>query len=141
MRNADARDEGMEPLRHYLAIGAREGRDPSRFFDTEFYVAAHPGQGAAREKALAFYAERGHDGWHSTHPVLPPPASQSAYFAELPWQKSIPAPGAIEAPLRASIVDVGEAAEKETDGLRQLLTTLVTLPGLEVYCVTAASME
>jgi hypothetical protein len=84
MKNADARDEGMEPLRHYLAIGAREGRDPCRFFDTEFYVAAHPGQGAARERALAFYAERGRDGWHSTHPVLPPPASPSAYFEELP---------------------------------------------------------
>jgi|GEM_PF-4801891 len=141
MKNADARDEGMEPLHHYLAIGARQGRDPSRFFDTEFYVAAHRGRGAARETALAFYAERGRDGWHSTHPVLPPPASPSAYFEELPWHKSIPAPGAIEAPFRTLIVDVGEAAGRETAGLRQLLTMLVTLPGLDVYCVTDASME
>ena len=141
MKNADARDEGMEPLRHYLAIGARQGRDPCRFFDTEFYVAAHPGQGAARETALAFYAERGRDGWHSTHKVLPPPASPSAYFEELPWQKSIPASGAIEAPFRTLIVDVGEAAGRETAGLRQLLTMLATLPGLDVYCVTDASME
>jgi glycosyltransferase involved in cell wall biosynthesis len=140
MNNVDARDEGMEPLRHYLAIGARQGRDPSRFFDTEFYVAAHRGQGAARETALTFYAERGRDGWHSTHPVLPPPASPSAYFEELPWQKSIPAPGAIEAPFRTLIVDVGEAAGRETAGLGQLLTMLVTLPGLDVYCVTDASM-
>jgi GT2 family glycosyltransferase len=141
MRNADARDEGVEPLHHYLAIGAREGRDPCRFFDTEFYVAAHSGQGAARETALAFYAERGRDGWHSTHPVLPPPASPSAYFEELPWQTSIPAPSATEAPFRTLIVDVGEAAGRETAALRQLLTTLVTLPGLDVYCVTDASME
>ena len=141
MKNADARDEGMEPLRHYLAIGAREGRDPCRFFDTQFYVAAHTGQGATRETALAFYAERGRDGWHSTHPVLPPPASPSAYFEELPWQKSIPAPGAIEAPFRTLIVDVGDAAGRETAGLRQLLTMLVTLPGLDVYCVTDASIE
>ena len=141
MKNADARDEGMEPLHHYLAIGAREGRDPCRFFDTEFYVAAHPGQGAARETALAFYAERGRDGWHSTHPVLPPPASPSAYFEDLPWQKSIPAPGAIEAPFRTLIVDVGEAAGRDTARLSQLLTTLVTLPGLDVYCVTDAAME
>jgi hypothetical protein len=140
MNNADARDDGMEPLRHYLAIGARQGRDPSRFFDTKFYVAAHRGQGAARETALTFYAERGRDGWHSTHPVLPPPASASAYFEELPWQNSIPAPGAIEAPFRTLIVDVGEAAGRETAGLGQLLTTLVTLPGLDVYCVTDASM-
>ncbi len=141
MKNADARDEGMEPLQHYLEIGAREGRDPSRFFDTEFYLAAHAGQGAARETVLAFYAECGRDGWHSTHPVLPPPASTSAYFEELPWQKSIPAPGAIEAPFRTLIVDVGEGAGRETAGLRQLLTMLVTLPGLDVYCVTGASME
>jgi hypothetical protein len=138
MKNADARDEGMEPLRHYLAIGARQGRDPCRFFDAEFYVA---GQGAARETALAFYAERGRDGWHSTHKILPPPASSSAYFEELPWQKSIPAAGAIEAPFRTLIVDVGEVAGREMAGLRQLLTMLLTLPGLDVYCVTDASME
>ena len=141
MKNADARDEGVEPLHHYLAIGAREGRDPSRFFDTEFYIAAHAGQGAGRETALTFYAEHGRDGWHSTHPVLPPPASPSAYFEELPWQKSSPPPGAIEAPFRTLIVDVGEAAGRETAGLRQLLMMLVTLPGLDVYCVTDASME
>jgi hypothetical protein len=141
MKNADARDAGMEPLHHYLAIGAREGRDPCRFFDTEFYVAAHPGQGVVRETALAFYAERGRDGWHSTHPILPPPASPSAYFEELPWEKTIPAAGAIEAPFRTLIVDVGEAAGRETAQLRQLLTTLVTLPGLDVYCVTGTAME
>jgi Glycosyl transferase family 2 len=141
MKNPDARDEGMESLHHYLAIGAREGRNPSGCFDTEFYVAAHSGQGAARETALAFYAERGRDGWHSTHPVLPPPASPSAYFEELPWQKSIPTPGAIEAPFRILIVDIGEAAGKKTSGLRQLLTMLVTLPGLDIYCVTDAAEE
>jgi len=140
MKNADARDVGMEPLHHYLAIGAREGRDPSRCFDTEFYVAAHSGQGVARETALAFYAERGRDGWHSTHPVLPPPASPSAYFEELPWQKSIPTPGAIEAPFRLLIVDIGEAGKK-TAGLRQLLTMLLTLPGLDIYSVTDAATE
>jgi Glycosyl transferase family 2 len=141
MTYPDTRDEGMEPLHHYLAIGAREGRDPSRFFDTEFYVAAHSGQGATRETALAFYADRGRDGWHSTHPVLPPPASPSAHFEELPWQKSLPALGAIEAPFRLLIVDVGAAAGSEMAGLRQLLATLVTRPGLDVFCVTDASME
>ena len=100
MKNADARDEGMEPLHHYLAIGAREGRDPSRFFDTEFYVAVYARLGAARATALDFYAGRGREGWHSTHKVLPPPASPSAYFEELPWQTSMPLPGAGEAPFR-----------------------------------------
>ncbi len=141
MKNADARDQGIEPLRHYMAIGAHEGRDPSSFFDTDFYVAAHSGQGATRELALAFYAERGRDGWHSTHPVLPPPASPSAYFEDLPWQKSMPATGAIEAPFRTLIIDVGEGAGRKTVGLRQLLKTLATMPGLDVYCVTDAAME
>jgi hypothetical protein len=141
MRYPDARDEGVEPLHHYLAIGAREGRDPSRFFDTEFYIAAHSGEGAARETALAFYAERGRDGWHSTHPVLPPPASPSAYFEELPWQKPMPASVAIEAPFRLLIIDVGAAAGSERVRLRQLVTALVTRPGLDVYWVTGASIE
>jgi Glycosyl transferase family 2 len=141
MKNADVRDEGMEPLRHYLAIGAREGRDPSRFFDTEFYAAAHARLGAARATALAFYAERGRDGWHSTHKVLPPPASPSAYFEELPWQISMPPPGAGEAPFRILIVDVGEAAGRDPARLSELLTALVALPGLDVHCVTNAAME
>ena len=141
MKNADARDEGMEPLHHYLAIGARKGRDPSGFFDTEFYVAAHPGQGAARETALACYAECGRHAWHSTHKVLPPPASPSAYFEELPWQTSRPPPGAGEASFRILIVDVAEAAGRDPARLSQLLVALVTLPGLDVHCVTNAAME
>ncbi len=141
MKNADARDEGMEPLHHYLAIGAREGRDPSRFFDTEFYTTAYARLGAARETALDFYAGRGREGWHSTHRILPPPASSSAYFEDLPWQTSMPLPGAGEAPFRVMIVDVGEAAGKDPARLSQLLTALAALPELDVHCVTNAAME
>lgn len=141
MKNADARNKGMEPLHHYMAIGAREGSDPSRFFDTEFYAAVYARLGVTRATALDFYAGHGREGWHSTHKVLPPPASPSAYFEDLPWQTSAPLPGAGEAPFRIVIVDVGEAAGKDPARLSQLLTALVALPGLDVHCVTNAAME
>src|SRR5215472_17744164 len=33
---------GIDPVQHYLVVGAAEGRDPSPAFDTAAYVADHP---------------------------------------------------------------------------------------------------
>ncbi|WP_416409236.1 hypothetical protein [Agrobacterium rosae] len=38
----DVAKSGIDPLRHYILYGAREGRNPSRFFDSSSYMAAHP---------------------------------------------------------------------------------------------------
>lgn len=37
-RNPDVADWGLNPVRHYIAYGAAEGRDPSPKFDTSWYT-------------------------------------------------------------------------------------------------------
>ena len=34
--------EGEDPIRHYIAFGAREGRDPSPEFSTRGYLSSNP---------------------------------------------------------------------------------------------------
>lgn len=43
-RNAysDLRDAPIDAARHYFECGAREGRNPSRLFDTSFYLSEYP---------------------------------------------------------------------------------------------------
>jgi hypothetical protein len=36
--NPDVRSSNMDPIVHYCSFGASEGRDPSPFFDTKFYL-------------------------------------------------------------------------------------------------------
>jgi hypothetical protein len=38
----DVANEGWEPITHYLKIGASQGYNPSKEFDTFSYIAAHP---------------------------------------------------------------------------------------------------
>ncbi len=140
-KNADVRESRMGPLRHYLATGAREGRDPSCFFSTSFYARAYASLGAERKTALAFYAEHGRRAWHSTHRILPPPASPAAYFEELPWQLPPLASGPKETRSHILFVSVGGASVEEATGLRQLLISLTALPGIGLYCVTNTGMD
>ncbi|MCI0736932.1 MAG: glycosyltransferase family 2 protein [Beijerinckiaceae bacterium] len=140
LKNPEARDTGMGPLHHYLTTGAREGRDPSCFFNTEFYVTAYERLGVEHETALAFYARHGRRAWHSTHRILPPPASPAAYFDDLPWQLSQPESGPRAAGSHILFVAVGGRSSPGPAGLRQLLTRLAALPGIGLYCVTNTDM-
>jgi hypothetical protein len=40
-RNPDVADWGLNPVRHYIAYGAAEGRDPSPKFDTSWYLRSY----------------------------------------------------------------------------------------------------
>jgi hypothetical protein len=40
--NPDLLDSALDPIRHYLASGWREGRDPAPWFSTRAYVSAYP---------------------------------------------------------------------------------------------------
>ncbi|HET6378607.1 MAG TPA: glycosyltransferase [Methylocella sp.] len=138
MEIADEWHTGIEPMRHYMAKGAREGRSPSCFFDADYYARSHTKEGMTRETALASYATHGRLAWHSTHPILPPPASPSAFFEELPWERAPASPTGIESPFRIVIVDTGGASTGPSAGLRDALTTLAELKSLDVHWVTCA---
>ena len=54
---------GVNPLDHYMAVGAREGRDPSGAFDTTDYLAANPDVAAAGINPLQHFLQFGiHEG-------------------------------------------------------------------------------
>ena len=53
----------MNPLEHYIAFGAKEGRDPSPFFDSSAYLAAYQDVAAAGVNPLQHYLQFGiHEG-------------------------------------------------------------------------------
>lgn len=55
--NPDVAAGGLDPLRHYVEHGAREGRSPHPFFDTRWYQARHMAEGD-ETNPLAHYARR-----------------------------------------------------------------------------------
>ena len=40
--NKDVKAEGLDPFEHYIAHGAKEGRDPNRWFDVNYYLEINP---------------------------------------------------------------------------------------------------
>src|SRR5262249_46282308 len=50
---------GVDPIRHYVAFGAREGRDPSPSFDTRAYLARYPDVAAAQVNPFAHFISFG----------------------------------------------------------------------------------
>ena len=54
---------GVNPLEHYMTFGAKEGRDPSPFFDSSAYLAAYPDVAAAGVNPLEHFLTSGiHEG-------------------------------------------------------------------------------
>jgi hypothetical protein len=59
----DVMAAGVNPLDHYMAAGAREGRDPSAAFDTTDYLAANPDVAAAGVNPMQHFLQFGiHEG-------------------------------------------------------------------------------
>lgn len=57
----DIRDAGVDPVRHYLKFGAREGRNPSCKFNTHFYLEGNPDVKASGFNPLVHYILHGAD--------------------------------------------------------------------------------
>lgn len=55
----DVGDRDIDPLIHYVAFGAREGRDPGPRFSTRRYLAVNPDVAAAGTNPLGHYVLRG----------------------------------------------------------------------------------
>ena len=49
----DVATKGIDPVRHYLKFGAREGRNPGPHFDTHWYLSTYPDVAAKRINADA----------------------------------------------------------------------------------------
>ena len=59
--NPDVAATGADPLAHYEAHGAAEGRSPSPLFDDRFYLGSNPDVAAAGANPLLHYEQF---GWH-----------------------------------------------------------------------------
>lgn len=58
-KNTDVKEQGVDPLMHYMLDGWREGRNPSSFFNTEKYLRDYPDVAAAGVNPLVHYLTNG----------------------------------------------------------------------------------
>ncbi len=73
-------EAGLDPLKHYVQLGWREGRNPSPDFSTDYYLGAHPDIAQADINPFMHYVTQGKaKGWSGrpaadavTEPQLPP---------------------------------------------------------------------
>jgi hypothetical protein len=56
---SDVADSGLDPVTHYLRIGGKKNRHPSRLFDVEFYVSKYPDVAEAGVNPLVHYLKFG----------------------------------------------------------------------------------
>ncbi|SDF36891.1 glycosyltransferase family 2 protein [Limimaricola pyoseonensis] len=73
-RYPDVAAQKVDPARHYLRHGAREGRHPGPGFDTRRYYDAYPGVRKAGQNALLHYRRHGRKEGRKAFPVEPRPA-------------------------------------------------------------------
>ena len=67
--NPDVARAGVSPIAHFLASGAREGRNPSPSFDTTFYVDHYPDVAVSGMNPLMHFLRHGrHEGRITTRP-------------------------------------------------------------------------
>jgi hypothetical protein len=55
----DAKNLKMDPLVHYLKVGAAEGKNPNPLFESEWYAHRNPDVAALKENPLVHYLRRG----------------------------------------------------------------------------------
>jgi hypothetical protein len=57
--NPELNEPGLDPVRHYLEQGWRDGRDPAPWFSVVRYLQAHPDVAASGEEPFTHYLRRG----------------------------------------------------------------------------------
>ncbi len=67
-RYPDVGAAGMDPLRHFMAHGAQESRDPNRWFDSVWYRQHYPDIAAAGVNPLLHYLHAGAAELRNPHP-------------------------------------------------------------------------
>src|SRR5205814_4476257 len=77
-QNPDVAKSETDPLRHYLLLGAYEGRDPNPLFDSDWYLQQNPDVTKARVNPLVHFLQFGRAEGRFAHPqnrMNPPPAA------------------------------------------------------------------
>ena len=79
-QNPDVAASNVDPLRHWLTFGVREGRDPNPEFDTDWYLERYPRVAKSGQNPLIHYLRRG-----SSPGIDPNPGFDGAsYLSEHP---------------------------------------------------------
>ncbi len=73
----DLAARGLDPVKHYLARGAEEGRNPSALFDTSFYLRSNPDVDEFGVNPLVHFIQSGMDEERD-----PSPAFDTQYYLE-----------------------------------------------------------
>ncbi|MFM0559300.1 rhamnosyltransferase WsaF family glycosyltransferase [Paraburkholderia sediminicola] len=68
--NLDVANQGANPLAHFLARGAGEGRNPNPLFDSAWYLAQNPDVAATGINPLEHYLMRGSSEGRNPHPLF-----------------------------------------------------------------------
>src|SRR5256714_15318420 len=63
-------DVAGDPLHHYFAFGAKEGRNPGPLFDTGWYLATYPEVAASGANPLGHFIQAGLARGGFPHPLL-----------------------------------------------------------------------
>ena len=71
----DVAARGIDPVRHYVAYGAREGRDPSRSFSTRGYLSRNRDVALAEVNPLEHFVRHGAVEGRNPHPLFSAAAS------------------------------------------------------------------
>jgi hypothetical protein len=69
-RNPQVVRRGLDPLAHYLAHGAVQGRNPHPLFDDEWYLAQNPDVALAEVNPLLHYITQGASEGRDPHPLF-----------------------------------------------------------------------
>src|SRR5688572_5513147 len=65
-RYPDVAASNVDPVEHYVKLGAAEGRNPSASFDTRHYMAFHPDVAASGMNPFRHFCDFGHGEGRST---------------------------------------------------------------------------
>lgn len=80
---SDVRASNLDPLRHYLLVGANEGRNPSEKFDSTYYLSQYPDVKDAGLNPLFHYIRAGQ---REGRTPLPPQDESTAIMASIQTQ-------------------------------------------------------
>lgn len=76
--NKDVAESGMNPLKHFLRFGAKEGRNPSAHFDVAYYLQRYPDVKASGMNPLYHYIKFGQKEGRTPTPKKPVRSSLSS---------------------------------------------------------------